>query len=54
MYIQHDIYMVYTKDNQWPATERRRESDNLGHPMEQYPSSWPKYCVALIVCQYHS
>ncbi len=32
---------------------RRRESDNSGHPMEQYPSSWPKYGVALIVCQYH-
>ena len=32
----------------------RRESENSGHPMEQYPSSWPKYGVALIVCQYHS
>ena len=48
--------------NEWTATknsgskyqERRRVRDNLGHHMEPYPSSWLKYCVALIVCQYHS
>jgi hypothetical protein len=31
-----------------------RVNDNLGHPMEQYPSNWLRYGVALIVCQYHS
>jgi hypothetical protein len=31
----------------------RRGGNYSGHPMEQYPSSWPKYGVALIVCQYH-
>jgi hypothetical protein len=34
--------------------EISRTEEGVRHPMEQYPSSWHRYNVALIVCQYHS